>query len=248
MIREPAVAGMFYPEDAAELRTLVEEYLAAPDAEQGHGIVVPHAGYVYSGAMAGLAFKALRSSSVVIMLGPSHHAAFRGVAMDSSLAWRTPLGETRLERAPLGPPFQSLPEAHAPEHALEVQLPFLQVVAPEARILPLLVGHVSLEDASMIAARLRKEYPGASWIVSTDLSHYHPAEEAARLDEETLRVVTELDVAAADRMDACGRYPLLVLMAACRREGWRPELLARTTSAEASGDASAVVGYAALRF
>ncbi|RME32274.1 AmmeMemoRadiSam system protein B [Candidatus Woesearchaeota archaeon] len=249
-VRKPAVAGAFYSKDPEGLRAAVLHLVgeSAPDNAL-HGVIVPHAGYSYSGAVAATAYRRIpRETRHVLLLGPSHHASFRGVALDTHEAWETPLGTTELLDAThlVGGLFKRLREAHTPEHSLEVQLPFLQVVAPDAHILPLLVHNISAADAEAVAHTLLAAYPGACWVVSSDLSHYLPLTVAQQRDAETLAAIKNLDLSG--ELDACGCFPLLVAMAACRAQGWSIELLRYATSAEAGGDASAVVGYAALRF
>lgn len=249
-VRKPAVAGMFYSGDPTGLREAVEHLVGERRPEVGvHGIVVPHAGYTYSGAVAAEAFRRLPETQQVILLGPAHHVGFSGAALDTNEAWETPLGTVEL-LAPehLGAPFRRLPEAHAPEHSLEVQLPFLQVVVPDARILPVLVHDLTADEAERVARALLAAYPHAHWVVSTDLSHYHPRAIARQRDEASLRVLQECALEESAAVDACGRFPLLVAMTACRAQGWSMELLRYATSADAGGDASGVVGYAALRF
>ncbi len=247
-VRKPAVAGSFYSADAQELRAQVEGFLGQGEPDAGvHGIVSPHAGYAFSGAVAGAAWSLVPPETrEVVFLGPSHHLAFSGVALDAHEAWETPLGRTELLDAPVGGLFRRLPEAHAPEHSLEVQLPFLQVVAPGARMLPLLIHDISPAEAELVAARLRSLFPAALWVVSSDLSHYLPLAEARERDAQTLAALQRLSFSAP--LDACGRYPLLVAMAACRAQGWELRLVRYATSAAVTGDTSAVVGYAALRF
>lgn len=248
--RAPAVAGTFYP--AEQLGARVDALLATGAAgERGHGIIVPHAGYRYSGAIAASVYGTLRStkSKQILLLGPAHRIAFRGAALDTHDRWETPLGTMPI----VNPCVEShlihyLPEAHAQEHSLEVQLPFIQRTAPQATITPVLIGSLDEHQATEIAELLLAALPHAFWIVSTDLSHYLALDEARAVDATTLRAVTGLSFDTRDRIDACGKNPLLIAMKACVIRGWKPILVRYGTSGEETGDRSSVVGYAALRF
>lgn len=252
--RPPAVAGAFYPDDPYELREMLRSLLAGvevPTIESLHGVVAPHAGLIYSGRVAAHAHALLAQHRPkrVLLLGPSHHAPFRAAALDDHNTWRTPLGEVRI--ADPGGLVEhhlitTLPQAHAPEHCLEVQLPFLQTLLPEAEILPLLVGQLTFEDAEHLTGALEQHLPGVPWLVSSDLSHFKPNDAARKIDRETLRILEEVDIHSAARLDACGLYPLLLLLTACAQHNYKPRLLKYATSADASGDTRQVVGYASL--
>ena len=259
MRREPAVAGAFYPADPMDLRNLVVRLLAEVPEEQAgppRAVVAPHAGYVYSGPVAAYAFRALApyagKEPVVWLLGPAHYVAFEGISTGPFTVWRTPLGEVPVatdrvaELLAMGPPFVELAEPHLPEHSLEVELPFLQVVLGSFSLVPLLFGITDpLAAAPQIARALR---PGDLVVVSTDLSHYHPDEVARRIDAQTLDRALHLDAEGVLESEACGRHPWAALTAIARERGWRPRLLAYATSGDTSGDRRRVVGYAALRY
>lgn len=257
-IRQPAVAGGFYPAAAHELRREVESFL-----DQGgttvdgklRALVAPHAGYVYSGRVAGRAFALLRNLSPetswrVLLAGPSHHVPFAGVAASPDEAWHTPLGD-----APV-----TLPEElrhsrlifadgrpHAPEHCLEVQLPFLQCALQQFTVTPLLTGKVNAEALAAELAPLLDD--GTLYVASTDLSHFYPEERARELDTATTAAIAELDPEAFARVgDACGKTAVLTLLHLARELGWRPRQLAYATSAQAYGDRRQVVGYGAFAF
>ncbi|RME52131.1 AmmeMemoRadiSam system protein B [Candidatus Woesearchaeota archaeon] len=253
---------MFYPASEAALREVVVSLLkrAKTKDRAERGVVVPHAGYVFSGPFAAEGFSALRDALcskkdvAVILLGPSHYVPFRGVAADVHDQWRTPLGVVEVERASGLAALEQegllarLPEAFVREHSLEVQVPFLQAINPTVRILPLLVGEVDEDAARRVAQALRRAYPSSLWVISSDWSHYLPEDVARRRDERAIKLVEALAVDRFGEVDACGRHPLLVLAQRCREEGCKPRLLAYGTSADSSGDTSAVVGYAALAF
>ena len=259
MIRKPAVAGAFYPADPEDLRAMIARFLAeAPGAglPPPRAVVAPHAGYVYSGPVAGHAFQALApragSDPVVWLLGPAHYLAFEGISTGPFTTWATPLGEVpvaadRLARLlAVGPPFTDLAEPHLPEHSLEVELPFLQAVLGRFSLVPLLFGIV--DPLAAAPAILEAIEPGDLVVVSTDLSHYHPDDAARRIDAQTLDRALHLDAEGVLEAEACGRHPWAALTWIARARGWRPRLLAYATSGDTSGDRRRVVGYAALRY
>ena len=258
MKRKPAVAGTFYPSAPEPLFRAVEAFLEAAKVEPGpvRAVVAPHAGYVYSGPVAGYSFKATLpyrgQDPTVFLLGPAHYVAFEGISTGPFTAWETPLGEVPvdLDRVAkvlaLGDPFTDLAEPHLPEHSLEVELPFLQGALGRFKLVPLLFGLTDpIAAAPLIASVLE---PGDLVVVSTDLSHYHPDEDAKRMDALTLERALNLDAEGVLASEACGRHPWAALTAIAREAGWKPELLAYATSGDTAGDKSRVVGYAALRY
>jgi AmmeMemoRadiSam system protein B len=255
-VRRPAVAGLFYPAVPATLRITVEELLRqAPhaDAPAPKAVIAPHAGYVYSGPIAATAFQALSSSPLrrVIVLGPAHRVPVRGVALPGADAFATPLGEVTVDTAAAEAIFH-LPqvtvsaEAHAPEHSLEVELPFLQVLFPEIRVLPLVVGDASGDE---VAEVLDLVWGGTETaiVVSSDLSHYLPYEAARRVDRETAGEIAALAGPLHSRQ-ACGAYPINGLLVAARRRGMAAQLLDLRNSGDTAGDKDRVVGYGAFAF
>ena len=261
MIRLPAVAGAFYPADPRVLRTQVETLLEAappsPSAGRLRALVVPHAGYVYSGAVAAHAYALLRRESAlfdrVLLLGPAHRAALAGMGMSTAEAWRSPLGDVALDRAWARGLVEAglarwSDEAHALEHSLEVQLPFLQAALGVGAftLLPVAVGKAPPEAvAAFIVSALR---PGTLLVVSTDLSHFLPYERARAADEATCRVVLARDAAALGHDDACGFYPLRGLLHWARGAGCAGRTLDLRNSGDQSGDRDRVVGYGAWAF
>ena len=256
VVRPAAVAGQFYPSRRADLDAAVRRLLDAAEGvcDGAAAYVVPHAGYVYSGHVAAHVFRRVGQAppARVLLLGPTHRVGCRGLALPGADAFATPLGEVEIDPDLAGvvaalPAVATRPDVHADEHALEVQLPFLQVVAPGVRVLPVCAGDATPDDvAGVIDAVLRFD-PATLVLVSSDLSHYHPDAEARALDAETLAQVLRLDGPVHHRR-ACGASPLNGLLVTAARRGWRPRVLASATSADTVGDRDRVVGYAAIEF
>jgi hypothetical protein len=254
-IRPASVAGLFYPRDAAQLRATVERLIddaatPAPVAPPPKALIVPHAGYLYSGAVAATAYRRLRDSSApidrVVLIGPSHRVPMRGMAMPSVEAFETPLGAVPIDASAR----QRLRElglagvsdaAHATEHSLEVQLPFLQVVLPEFEVLPIATG---LAPTAQVARALAAVWNGPSTliVVSSDLSHHHTFAEAQALDEQTRATILARRSDLSDEQ-ACGACGINGLLEVARHEGLRVELLDQRNSGDTAGDRSRVVGY-----
>ncbi len=254
-IRQPAVAGSFYPRDAAALRSMVAGFLT--DAESTprnrvRALVVPHAGYIYSGSTAAEGFAGLTALQGqverLVVIGPAHTVAFTGIAVPSAAAFRTPLGEMPLDRAAIDVLLE-LPQvvvddgAHAREHALEVELPFLQAVLGDLAIVPLVVGSASPEEVAAVLVRLWDER--TLIIVSSDLSHYHDYETACRRDAQTAAAIESFDEAAIGFEDACGAQGLRGLLIEAKRRGLVIERLALCNSGDTASDRRQVVGYGA---
>ncbi|MBX3603836.1 MAG: AmmeMemoRadiSam system protein B [Piscinibacter sp.] len=257
--RPAAVAGFFYPGEAAalraDLRAVLDAAHPAPALVAPKMLLVPHAGYVYSGPIAAQAYAALApwASAVhrVVLLGPTHRVALRGLAAPTVAAFETPLGPVPLDRAALDA-LAALPQvvahdgAHAREHALEVQLPFLQAVLGEFTLVPLAVGEASPGEVAEVLERL---WGGADTLVviSSDLSHYLPYRSAQAIDRATVdrigRFATDLEVD-----EACGARPLAGALQAARAHGLRPRLLDLRNSGDTAGDRDRVVGYCAMVF
>ena len=257
-VRPPTVAGSFYPREPAALRGAVDALLE--QAEQ-HPVdpaprlyVVPHAGYVYSGPVAAVAYRNMRDLAQppprVALLGPSHFVRFAGLASPGVAALATPLGEVPvdallLDAANVRPRVAADPAAHATEHSLEVQLPFLQRVLPDAAVLPLLTGEVGPEDAADVLDDLL-DVPGTVGLISSDLSHYLDATTARRRDEATARAILDLEPEAVAWDDACGRTAVQAALLVARRRGWGCRLLDLRNSADTAGTPDRVVGYGAF--
>ena len=257
--RPAAVAGMFYPADARTLAAQVDRLLGAVAAGEAARapklLVVPHAGYVYSGAVAAQAYALLApwrgQIRRVVLLGPTHRVAVRGIAVPTVSAFETPIGPVQLDAAALArvaelPQVTADDDAHAEEHSLEVQLPFLQRALGAFTLLPLAVGDAS---AAEVAQVLERVWGGDETLVviSTDLSHYLPYAEARAKDRATVERILRLDP-ALDHREACGATPLAGALLAARAHGLAPRLLDLRNSGDTAGDRSRVVGYCALAF
>ncbi|RKX47554.1 MAG: AmmeMemoRadiSam system protein B [Verrucomicrobia bacterium] len=249
IVRDPVVSGMFYPADRDELRRMVEGFLAAVPARDGpspKAIVAPHAGYVYSGSIAAHAYACVQPDSIrrVVLLGPAHRVWLEGVGASSASAWRTPLGDVPVE-APPGLPI--LDAAHAEEHSLEVQLPFLQVVLNDFTLIPLVVGHASKEEISDILDSL---WGGDETliVISSDLSHYEDYETANRMDSAASQAIVNLDPNGLDAENACGRVPICGLLHLAKQKGMRAKLIDLRNSGDTAGSRDQVVGYGAYAF
>jgi MEMO1 family protein len=241
-VRPPAVAGTFYPDDPDELRRTVSLLLgSAPPARPAKAIVAPHAGYVYSGPIAASAFRCLPAGvRRVVLLGPSHFALLRGLAAPRASAFETPLGAVPLE-LPEDLPRNDAP--HVREHSLEVELPFLQVALREFRLVALAVGEADPAAVADVLAALWGG-PETAIIVSSDLSHYLPYDEARQADERTARRIEELVPVPAAA--ACGAAPLNGLLFEAARRGMRCERVDLRNSGDTAGDRRRVVGYGAF--
>jgi AmmeMemoRadiSam system protein B len=258
-VRQPVVAGSFYPADPRALRALVADLLAhAPDASgvaPPKAIVAPHAGYIYSGPVAATAYRRIeaRWSEIerVVIVGPSHRVALDGLAVAASDAFASPLGEVAVDghaRDALAVlPHVAIDDApHADEHSLEVHLPFLQhVLTRPWTLVPIVVGRA---PAIEVADALASVWGGTDTlvVVSTDLSHYHDYPSAAALDRRTADAIVAREVDTIDPADACGAHPLRGLLELARRAGLEVELLDLRSSGDTAGDRTKVVGYGAF--
>ncbi|MBX3704566.1 MAG: AmmeMemoRadiSam system protein B [Steroidobacteraceae bacterium] len=261
-IRRAAVAGAFYPAMPGALRGAMTDWLsstpAAADAARGPApklLVVPHAGYVYSGPIAAQAYALLAPwrgrIERVVLLGPAHRVAVRGLAVPTTCAFETPLGAVAVDRASIDalaalPQVVSSDVAHAHEHSLEVQLPFLQAVLGSFSIVPFVVGRAA---AGEVAEVLERTWGGDETlvVVSTDLSHYLPYAHARAADAATVEQILALD-ASIDHDQACGATPLNGALRVARARGLAPRLLELRNSGDTAGDRSRVVGYGAIGF
>ncbi len=211
-------------------------------------LIVPHAGYVYSGPTAGHGYCLLQEIDPerIVLLGPSHYVGFTGLALPGVDEMETPLGGVAVDHAAamelLGREFaHNSAEAHRREHSLEVQLPFLQVVAPGAPVVPLLTGAVDPREAADLVEPLLDDQ--TLLVVSSDLSHYHRAVEARRLDAATATAISQLDTDGLGRESACGRTAIQVAIHIAKRRGYQVEILDLRNSADTAGTPERVVGY-----
>ncbi len=257
-IRPAAVAGVFYPADPHELRACVKRLLTAqPSTEISicpTMLIVPHAGYVYSGAIAASAYRLLKASTDaarrVVLLGPSHFARFAGLATPGVEALATPLGLVPVDREATST-AEALavvapgPATHAREHSLEVQLPFLQVALGEFMTLALATGDVAPEAVADVLDQTI-DAPGVIGVISSDLSHYLDYETSRRQDARTAEAITGLRPQDLARDDACGRIAVQAALLVARRRGWSCRLLALCNSGDTAGSLDRVVGYGAF--
>jgi hypothetical protein len=263
VVRPPAVAGAFYPAEPDALRAALHQCFAAaaqprPTAPVPAAVVVPHAGYVYSGPVAASAYlhmePARTSIRRVVLLGPSHRVPLRGLALSSAERWATPLGDVDLDTG-AATALCDLPQvsiddrAHTTEHSLEVQVPFLQTVLDDFALVPLVVGAASPDEVAAVIDALwagRDATPDTMVVVSTDLSHYHAYANAVRLDTRTAAAIAALRPDGIGDHDACGARPLRGLLHAAQRRGMTVEQLDLRNSGDTAGDQDRVVGYGAF--
>ncbi len=254
-VRESAVAGLFYPAEKFELRQMVDSFLeSAKDISiEGKlkGLVVPHAGYIYSGSVAGVGYKLLKENipetENVFLLGPSHYEKFYGIAQSTDEYWQTPFGKVEIERIKENQIVKNYNKAHFKEHSLEVQVPFLQTVLKRFRLYPLLTGDMS---ARLFAPELQKELDENSLIIaSSDLSHYHSYTEALRIDATANRAIPSMDIYNVESfVDACGKEAILTLMQVAKMKKWKGKFLEYKNSGDTAGDKTRVVGYGCYAF
>ena len=260
-IRPAAVAGLFYENDSSRLvrdiDSLIDNVNRTPlqDHDQLKALIVPHAGYIYSGITAAAAYALLKPLrhvvSRVVLLGPVHRVPVRGLALPGADLFRTPLGDIEVDTEASAviadlPQVVVSKQAHAPEHSLEVQLPFLQRVLDDFRILPLAVGNATAEEVAEVINLLWGDEKTLI-IISSDLSHFHTYEEARKIDSETVDQVLEMR-AALSHEQACGGTPVNGMLLAARDHGLKPQLIDFRNSGDTAGDKSRVVGYASFAF
>lgn len=258
-IRSPAVAGLFYPADAKQLRAEVRQYMK--QAQTAHvaspkALIAPHAGYVYSGPVAANAYAQLLDIADqitrVVLLAPAHRMAFSGLARSSASVFRTPLGDIEVDQAGVQivdelPQVQVLDAAFEGEHSVEVQLPFLQEVLHHFRIVPLLVGDASAVQVEQVLEHL---WGGQETllVISSDLSHYLAYEQARERDLEATRAIEALEPEHLSYQHACGRVPVSGLLLAARHHHLKATTLDLRNSGDTAGPRNQVVGYGAYAF
>ena len=273
VVRPTAVAGAFYPADPAELGGLVDRFVAqakVPAVPNVVAIVAPHAGYPYSGAVAGHSYALLRGRKParVVVIAPTHYEAFSFTSVYDGDAYSTPLGQVpvdrdfaaRLVKLDSSIQLSSLghrPDADKHEHAVEVQLPFLQRVLGEFRVVPIVMGDQSWENCRALGVALAKLIQGSDTLIvaSSDLSHYHPYDDAVRIDHKTLQGIEEWDYLSMSmnidqrNWEACGGGPIIAAMIAAERLGaTQAQILKYANSGDVTNDRSRVVGYGAVAF
>ncbi len=265
---EPVVAGQFYPSDRARLKEQIDGYLnktkISPIEGDIIGLIAPHAGYQYSGPIAAAAFKQIegRHYDIVVVIAPSHRIPFDGIALTTKDFYETPLGKipiaSDLSKKLITENAWAKDEIrpYLVEHSLEVELPFLQSVIKNFKILPLITGLDQTFDVEKVASALNQILPGKNvlFVASTDLSHYHPYEVAVKKDKKTISLIEDMDVAQFENAakdntaELCGQKPVSILMALAKLKGGSARLIHYANSGDTAGDKSRVVGYAALAF
>jgi len=266
MLRMPAVAGRFYPSDPAELTALVQHYTEQEKGKvEAKACLVPHAGYVYSGAVAGAVLGRLALPNKILILGVRHYPRGEKAAIWSSGAWRTPLGDVTIneglaeELKKACPALREDSVAHSAEHSLEVQVPFLQVLAPEFTFVPVALGTVRLEELVEIGEGIGSVLASARerilLLTTSDLNHYENDAVTRLKDGKAIEQMLARDarglyeVCRNEEISMCGLGPAVAMLTALQKMGAsEAELVRHATSAEVSGDFSAVVGYAGMIF
>lgn len=257
-IRPAAVAGLFYPAEADDLDAAVTAYLAT---ETGAGplpkaIIAPHAGYIYSGAVAASVYARLRQAHEtirrVVLVGPSHRVGFRGLAVTSASAYATPLGTVALDRDAIDglmglPGIIEFDAAHGPEHSLEVHLPFLQKLLDDFTLVPIVAGDASADEVAAVLAALWGG-PETLIVISSDLSHFLDYDDARIIDAATTAAIEHLDPDALTHHHACGRVPVGGLLTLARKRRLRVSTVDVRNSGDTAGERSRVVGYGAWAF
>lgn len=265
-IRPPAVASMFYPGDVTELRNAVRNYLHDAGAEQNviqfkkHEIstlrvlIVPHAGYIYSGKIAACAYRLLQQNhhqfKRVLLLGPAHRVWLEGAAFPASEVFETPLGEINLDKVLMQKLLGDYSwisvsdEAHSEEHCLEVQLPFLQETLGDFELLPLVVGEMKTERLAELIQQFSTDTETLI-VISTDLSHFHDYQTAQEKDVRTANAIELLEAKQLSPEDACGAFPLRGALMAASENKWQVHRLGLCNSGDTAGDYGRVVGYGA---
>jgi hypothetical protein len=257
--RAAAVAGAFYPRNPERLSALVDDFVTGARRREPlprpKAVIAPHAGYVYSGPVAGTAYSCLREGHPhidrVVLMGPAHRVAFSGVAASPADAFATPLGDVRVDRSVIAHLMREklIVEnglAHRDEHSLEVHLPFVQRLYPDAKVIPLLVGDADFRTAQDILERLWGDETTVV-VISSDLSHYHDYETARRMDSDTAKMIEALD-SKLDWDQACGATPVNALLGASAHKGLRPHTVDLRNSGDTAGSRDQVVGYGAFVF
>lgn len=258
--RTPAVAGSFYPGSAMELENSIQTYLqqAQPPSEpvQPIAMIVPHAGYMYSGPVAASGYAQLipyaDTISTVVLLGPSHRVPLLGIASSSQDAFATPLGNIPLDRTIIEklnhlPFVQEYDEAHRQEHSLEVQLPFLQEVLKDFSLVPLVIGQVEDQEVSDLIEQLWLE-PGMLVLISSDLSHYLDYHKAQQCDQATCQAIEALQPQKIHYEQACGRSGIAGLLLSAKKHHLQVKTLDLRNSGDTAGSKDRVVGYGCWLF
>ncbi|MBN2251399.1 MAG: AmmeMemoRadiSam system protein B [Candidatus Altiarchaeota archaeon] len=257
-IRESLIAGSWYPGVKDDLKRAIDGFLGKAEKQylgSVKALIAPHAGYAYSGQVAAWAYKQVegRKYRKVIILAPSHHVCFKGASIVEE-TYMTPLGDVETaddaKKIIAGSDLvNTIPEAEEQEHSLEIQLPFLQRVLGDFKLIPVTVGKLTEPGMEELAQVLMKHLDEDTLLVaSTDLSHYYDYDTAVRMDQRAINAIGSLDMEKASECEMCGINPVLVTMSIAKKLGWKPELLKYMNSGDVTGDVTGVVGYAAFAF
>ncbi len=258
-VRTTAVAGAFYPSEPEILSKDIQRYIEETPSVSlpvPKAIIVPHAGYEYSAGVAASAYKLLKSGrksiKKVVILAPSHKIGFNGMALTKASAYETPLGNVEIDKE-MNEQLLALPlvdyleEAHKSEHSLEVQLPFLKEALDDFKLIPVITGNASPTDVETLLETVwgKKD---TLIVISTDLSHYLPYNEACILDNKTKTAIENLDIDSIEQEQACGYVPLKGMLTIAKAKKMQVETLEVKNSGDTSGSKNRVVGYGAWAF
>lgn len=257
-VRKAAVAGVFYPDNPIILQQDIERFLALSPITMStpKALIVPHAGYIYSGSVAASAYAQLATARKtihrVVLLGPAHRVGFRGLATSSAAFFSTPLGDIPVDQAAMEallmlPQVHIIDAAHEQEHSLEVQLPFLQTVLNDFSLIPLVVGDAQAAEVVEVIETLWGNEE-TLLLISSDLSHFHDYETAQRMDRLTSFAIEQLNPQAIDHEQACGHNPVNGLLLAAQHHHLSVRTLDLRNSGDTAGDKNRVVGYGAYAF
>jgi len=258
-IRQPAVAGMFYPNNQNDLSNTVKQFLQQVNKAAGpvpKAIIAPHAGYIYSGAIAASVYARVAQGhdiiNKVVLLGPSHRVPLKGLAASAMSYFATPLSKIPVDQQAIEailslPQVSILEAAHATEHSLEVQLPFLQEVLGDFSVIPLVVGEASPEEVGEVLDRLWGG-PETLIVISSDLSHYYRYEAAQKLDKQTSEAIEALRLEDIAHEQACGYHPVKGLLHVAKARGLQAQTVDLRNSGDTAGTKDQVVGYGAYVF
>jgi hypothetical protein len=253
-VRKAAVSGIFYPSNKSELSHLLESFLISENnTDFPKALIVPHAGYMYSGSTAGIGYSTIKGNkpTSILLMGPAHRVFVKGLAIPNWDQFETPLGKVDLNQEALQKirqfPFVEINnEAHKNEHCIELQLPFLQKLFSNFRIIPILAGDVEPEQIALLLEAIETDVDLI--IISSDLSHYNSYEKATELDRAISDSIEKLDPSSIDSEQACGYKPVKGLLLYAKKKGMTSKTLALKNSGDTSGDKSSVVGYGSFAF
>lgn len=255
IVRESAVAGTWYPSSKDNLNEAIDIFLNKAKTLEIDGkikaLIVPHAGYAYSGLIAAYGFKQLKESyETIIVLGTPHHYPLQGVSIADVTHYKTPLGEIKLsekvKQLKKEKIINSIQAVHEKEHSIEIELPFLQKILGQFELIPIVVGNVNPEELAEILIKYIDDK--TLIVVSSDFSHYHPYEEAVALDTTCINFIHKIDIDNAASCEACGLMPILTLMHIAKKLNWQNDVVIYANSGDITNDKTRVVGYSSIIF